>query len=113
MDKHTCHWPGCKSQVPPRLWGCKKHWFMLPKHLRDKVWSAYVPGQEISKTPSPEYVRVAEEVQAWIKGRTTALVAKKARRQRNDDDESFADRAIAAQLAIECGEETDDAWLLP
>ena len=39
--EHTCHWPGCKKQVPPAMWGCKKHWFMLPKHLRDRIWAAY------------------------------------------------------------------------
>jgi hypothetical protein len=48
------------------MWGCKKHWFMLPKQLRDKIWAAYVPGQEITKTPSGDYIDVANEVQEWI-----------------------------------------------
>jgi hypothetical protein len=65
--KHTCHWPGCARQVPPAMWGCKPHWFKLPKWLRDKVFAAFVPGQEIHMTPSREYVTVAREVQAWIK----------------------------------------------
>lgn len=64
---HTCHWPGCSIEVPPKLWGCKKHWFMLPKYLRDKVWLAYKPGQEITKTPSKEYIEVALEVQEWVR----------------------------------------------
>jgi hypothetical protein len=63
---HTCHWPGCGKAVAPSMWGCKRHWFMLPLVLRNKVWAAYRPGQEISKTPSPEYVAVAREVQDWI-----------------------------------------------
>jgi len=63
---HGCHWPGCREQVPPAMWGCKKHWFMLPKYLRDKVWAAYAPGQEIDFTPSAEYLAVAEEVHQWI-----------------------------------------------
>lgn len=49
------------------MWGCKQHWFQLPKHLRDAIWAAYVPGQEVSKTPSPLYLSVASEVQRWIK----------------------------------------------
>lgn len=65
---HFCHWPECKTEVPPRLWGCKKHWFMLPKNLRDKIWETYVPGQEISKTPSAQYIKAATDVQEWIKG---------------------------------------------
>ncbi|WP_421930057.1 hypothetical protein [Nitratireductor rhodophyticola] len=30
----------------------------------------------------------------------------------HDDEPSFADRAIAAQIAINMGEPTDDDWLL-
>lgn len=64
---HTCHWPGCDKQVPPAMWGCYYHWMKLPKHLRDKIWAAYRIGQEVSMTPSREYLKVAEEVQQWIK----------------------------------------------
>jgi hypothetical protein len=63
---HTCHWPGCKVQVPPAVWGCKRHWFRLPKILRDKIWRAYRTGQEITKRPSREYLAVADEVAKWI-----------------------------------------------
>lgn len=64
---HACHWPGCKIQVPPALWGCSKHWYMLPKSLRTKIWDTFVPGQEIKMSPSREYLEAAEEVQKWIK----------------------------------------------
>ena len=64
--KHHCHWPGCEKQVPPAMWGCRTHWYSLPKDLRDKVWRAYQPGQEATMTPSAEYLDVAREVQAWI-----------------------------------------------
>lgn len=63
---HTCHWPGCNTEVPPAMWGCKKHWFKLPARLRAKVWAAYEPGQEITGDPSEKYLEVAHEVQAWI-----------------------------------------------
>ena len=65
-SKHTCHWPGCGRAVPPAMWGCKTHWFMLPQHLRNKIWATYRPGQEISKLPSREYVEAARAVQEWI-----------------------------------------------
>lgn len=63
---HECHWPDCKVQVPPAMWGCKKHWFSLPKDLQTKIWRAYRPGQEIDGNPSDEYLEVAMEVQRWI-----------------------------------------------
>lgn len=63
---HTCHCPGCGKPVPPKLWGCKAHWDALPQQLRDLIWSTYVPGQEITKKPSREYLAAAITVQAWI-----------------------------------------------
>lgn len=63
---HTCHWPDCKAVVPPRIWGCRTHWFMLPKRLRDLIWQTYRPGQEITKTPSDAYIDAAHQVQEWI-----------------------------------------------
>ena len=63
---HTCHWPGCEKNCPPAMWGCKEHWFKLPRSLRNKIWNAYRPGQEITKTPSAQYIEVALEVRKWI-----------------------------------------------
>lgn len=64
---HACHWPGCKEEVSPRLWGCKMHWLRLPWVLRKRIYEAYVPGQEITKTPSAAYIAAAKEVQQWIR----------------------------------------------
>ena len=64
--KHHCHWPGCTKEVPPAMWGCKTHWFKLPQRLRNAIWRAYQPGQEIDGTPSREYVEVVREVREWI-----------------------------------------------
>jgi hypothetical protein len=63
---HTCHWPGCKVQVAPARWGCAKHWFLLPKALRDRIWAAYRPGQEKTMSPSRAYLAVAREVEYWV-----------------------------------------------
>lgn len=50
------------------MWGCKKHWFRLPRGYRQAIWSAYRPGQETDKTPSEEYLRIANFVQVWCRG---------------------------------------------
>lgn len=63
---HTCHWPGCETSVPPSMWGCRPHWFSLPKVLRKAVWATYRPGQEITKDPSEDYLRVVGNVTKWI-----------------------------------------------
>jgi hypothetical protein len=70
VSEHTCHWPGCGKQVPPKLWGCREHWYRLPARLRAEIWAHYRPGQEITKTPSREYIEAAKAVQDWIRGQT-------------------------------------------
>ena len=64
---HKCHWPTCQKVVPPKLWGCKPHWFKLPKSIRDQIWLHYQPGQEQTKTPSAEYRKSAKAAQDWIR----------------------------------------------
>lgn len=64
---HHCHWPGCTKKVPPALWGCRYHWYKLPRRLQALIWRHYRPGQEITKDPSPEYIDAAEQVQRWIR----------------------------------------------
>lgn len=71
---HGCHWPGCGKSVPAAAWGCKQHWYMLPTGLRNKIWAAFRPGQEETKTPSRRYVEVALEVREWIAARNRPMI---------------------------------------
>ena len=66
---HTCHWPGCEEEVPPSLWGCRHHWFLLPRKLRQRIWRTYRPGQEKDKQPSKAYIEAAQAAQDWIQSR--------------------------------------------
>lgn len=64
--KHLCHAAACKTEVPPAMFMCKPHWYMVPKPLRDAIWATYRPGQEITKDPSLEYLDVAHEAIAAV-----------------------------------------------
>lgn len=64
--RHLCHWPGCTKQVPPALWGCKVHWYRIPRELRNLIWQTYRPGQETDLKPSSQYIDAAKQVQQWI-----------------------------------------------
>lgn len=59
MSDHTCHAWSCNKAVPPKMFMCKSHWFQLPKPLREAIWANYVPGQEIRKDPTAEYIQTA------------------------------------------------------
>jgi len=63
---HACHAQGCSVQVPRKIFMCRKHWYQLPKDIRDAVWKAYRPGQEQDGRPSPEYVKVARAAVEWL-----------------------------------------------
>lgn len=53
MARHTCHAAGCSTPCPPKCLMCRKHWFMVPRPLRDRVWATYQEGQEAGMaTPS-------------------------------------------------------------
>lgn len=58
--KHRCHAKDCESIVPPKLFMCKRHWFLLPSGYRNALWDQYVPGQEITKTPTDGYLAAAK-----------------------------------------------------
>lgn len=58
---HTCHATACTVPVPPEMFMCKRHWFSLPKKLRDNIWRTYRPGQCDDMSPSEEYCLAAKE----------------------------------------------------
>lgn len=65
--EHHCHASRCRSIVPPAMFMCKKHWFMLPQAMRDAVWREYRPGQEERKVQvSAAYLLVTEEAENYI-----------------------------------------------
>lgn len=57
---HTCHAIECKVQVKPAMLMCKRHWFSVPKAIRDAVWANYRSGQEGDWKPSKEYCEAAK-----------------------------------------------------
>lgn len=66
MAKHLCHAKRCSTPTQPKMFMCRRHWFMLPKIKRDKLWAVYVPGQEVRKDPTPEYLEVARELIEFV-----------------------------------------------
>lgn len=62
---HECPYPGCQQRVPFEQLACRRHWYMVPKPLRDALWRAW------RSDDMAEHSRVREEiVQFW----TTAAV---------------------------------------
>lgn len=43
---HHCHAIQCERTVPPAMFMCRDHWYMVPKRLRGRIWKHYRPGQE-------------------------------------------------------------------
>ena len=64
---HVCHARGCNVQVPPKMFMCRRHWFTLPKSMRDAIWREYQPGQEQRKVaPTSTYYDVTDQAIKWL-----------------------------------------------
>jgi len=66
MTKHPCHAERCNVEVPPARLMCGRHWFLVPVRLRRAVWREYVPGQEVTKTPTAAYLEAARAAIAAV-----------------------------------------------
>lgn len=67
MRQHGCHAKECPMAVPPKMFMCKKHWYRLPKDMRDAVWREYNPGQEEGNASvTRAYCTVTDEAIAFI-----------------------------------------------
>lgn len=40
-----CPIPGCGDQIDPSRLMCRRHWYMVPKEMRDQVWATWRSGQ--------------------------------------------------------------------
>ena len=36
-----CFAAGCNKRIPSNRFGCRYHWFKLPREFRNEVWAAY------------------------------------------------------------------------
>lgn len=70
---HTCHATDCNTPVPPEMWGCRKHWYMVPRDIRLQIVQTYREGQCKDWKPSRAYLvaaRAAVVVLADREGKT-------------------------------------------
>lgn len=65
---HRCHAKGCDKVVPHEMLMCRRHWFMVPKPVRDQVWDSYLTHGALSP-PWLEAVRLAQAAVAAKEGR--------------------------------------------
>lgn len=63
---HTCHAVECNTRVVPEMLMCRKHWFMVPMHIRRWVWSAYRDGQCDDQSPSADYCNAAQAAVIFV-----------------------------------------------
>jgi len=65
VPDHRCPWPGCIDMVPAHLWGCRDHWYRLPRGIRRKIFSAYRLGQTVA-TASSAYLDALADADRWM-----------------------------------------------
>jgi len=63
---HRCHAKKCNELIPPKLFMCHKHWYMVPSSMQRMIWHFYVAGQEVRKDPSREYITAAFQAIEYV-----------------------------------------------
>lgn len=74
-ERHKCHARNCSTPVPPEMLMCRRHWFMVPKRLRDEVWRTYRPGQCDDMRPSRSWHSAADAAIEYVYNLERKLVS--------------------------------------
>lgn len=45
MEPTTCAYPGCDATSTERRLTCRRHWYVLRRKTRERVWDAYPNGR--------------------------------------------------------------------
>ena len=70
-DQRQCRAPGCEARHARSLFCCRRHWYSLPKPLRDAIWRAYRQHGVFSD----EYLQAAENADAFLEDRDAVDVS--------------------------------------
>jgi len=54
-----CPVTGCEEQIDPSRLMCRKHWYRVPRQLRDRVWATWRSGEGILSAEHQEAVLAA------------------------------------------------------
>jgi hypothetical protein len=54
-----CPVPGCREQIDSSRLMCRRHWYLVPKQIRDRVWATWRSGQGALSKEHLEAVHVA------------------------------------------------------
>lgn len=65
---HTCHAIGCDVKTPREMFMCRRHWYMVPRALRTRIWKYYRPGQCDDMNPSRAYCDAAKAAVLAVAG---------------------------------------------
>jgi hypothetical protein len=54
-----CPVPGCGDQIDPSRLMCRRHWYQVPRPLRNQVWATWRSGQGALSREHADAVRTA------------------------------------------------------
>jgi hypothetical protein len=54
-----CPVPGCAEPVDPARLMCRRHWYLVPRPLRNRVWATWRSGLAAASPEHQEAVRAA------------------------------------------------------
>ena len=54
-----CPINGCSKQIDPSRLMCRRHWYLVPKLLRDRVWATWRSGAGVHSAEHRQAVLIA------------------------------------------------------
>jgi hypothetical protein len=68
VSEHVCPAPGCPVLVDDEQLACSRHWYSIPKELRDELWRAYWGGGR----GTPRHVAAVNACIAYLESKAVA-----------------------------------------
>ncbi len=47
LPADSCPVTGCGQQISPSRLMCRRHWYQIPRQLRDRVWATWRSGEGV------------------------------------------------------------------
>ena len=69
---HKCAARSCDKQISLNLLFCGRHWMMIPRRIRERIWIEYHTGIKKDTHPTPEYESLVDDAVRAVDGKVLA-----------------------------------------
>ena len=72
IQTHKCAARSCDKRISLNLLMCGRHWMLLPRRIRERIWSEYHKGIADGTHPTGAYALAVDEAVRAVDGKELA-----------------------------------------